>query len=416
MRTSIVFAMTLVPSAALAGGYIIPQETARELGLAQSAVADQTGAESVLLNPASLADQDGLDISASGELLINRTDWSAPDLGSSSLITKPNAPPSAAVSYSQLVKGSETRWGVGVGFDVPAGGSLEWPTGWPGQEYIQSVDQKVYRISAGAALELLPYISFGATYVRYQGTEQLHQEINYIDHYGDASLGMSGGADTFSLGGLFHVPTTRLSLGAYYAYKASATITGHVHFADVPPSFQSMLYDQGVTESLTMPSVLHAGAAYDIIPQHLTVMATFDWEGWSVYHEDKFVGSGGLTILVPRNYSDAEVYRVGAEWSHVPFAAPLTLRVGALRSVSQQPADTVSPTLTDGDSWAFSLGAGVDVTHDVRIDVGWEHAFFDNVTAGGTETLPGTYKTMVDLVSLGLNWRIDLAGCSNCSK
>ena len=46
----------------------------------------------------------------------------------------------------------------------------------------------------------------------------------------------------------------------------------------------------------------------------------------------------------------------------------------------------------------------------LRVDLGWQHAFFDDVTASGTEALPGTYKTQVDLFSLGVNWRMDVLG------
>jgi long-subunit fatty acid transport protein len=143
---------------------------------------------------------------------------------------------------------------------------------------------------------------------------------------------------------------------------------------------------------------------------NLTVMGTFTYENWSVYHSDTFIGDSGFQVVVPRNYNNAQVYRLGVEWDHVPFLSQLTLRVGALRSISPQPTDTVSPSLTDGDSWAVSAGVGYDVIPALRIDLGYQHAIFDNVTATGTETFPGTYKTQVDLISLGVNWRIDLLG------
>ena len=118
-----------------------------------------------------------------------------------------------------------------------------------------------------------------------------------------------------------------------------------------------------------------------------------------------YVGDKGLVITVPRNYHNAQVYRTGAEYSHLPFLPPLTLRAGIQRSISEQPTDTVSPTLTDGDSWSLSIGAGYNVMSNLRVDLGYSHAFFDDVTASG-DAFPGTYKTQVDLVSLGVNWRM----------
>ena len=52
----LILAVTIaVPQAALAGGYFIPNETARDLALSESAVANQHGAEAVFLNVGALA-------------------------------------------------------------------------------------------------------------------------------------------------------------------------------------------------------------------------------------------------------------------------------------------------------------------------------------------------------------------------
>jgi long-chain fatty acid transport protein len=99
------------------------------------------------------------------------------------------------------------------------------------------------------------------------------------------------------------------------------------------------------------------------------------------------------------------VFRLGGEWTRASFLPMLALRAGVLRSMSSQPSDTVSPSLTDGESTAFSLGAGLHVGRDYRVDLGAQFAFFDKVTATGDEAFPGSYKTTVQLVSLGINYR-----------
>ena len=411
MRKILFAAALLVPSAAFAGGYNIPDENARTLGLSQADLANQTGAEAILINPAGLAGQIGLDLSASLEYLDNRTTWSDPDLGSAKLLNHLNTPPAVAASFGDVLP-NDMMWAAAVGFDIPAGGALHWPTGWPGQEYIQSVDQKVYQFVVGGAFQPIPYLSVGAAYVRGQGTEELHQEINFIDHYGDAGLAMSGGGNTFIASGQGRLPWIPLQLAVSFKYKGSTTINGNAHFTNVPPAFTTELQDQAVSEELTLPSELHAGASYEVY-KDLTVMATFTEEFWSVYHSDTFIGATGFSVIVPRNYNDAQVYRLAAEWAHVPFLPALTLRLGGLRSESNQPTSTVSPSLTDGSSWAVSVGAGYDILPQLRVDLGYQHAFFDDVTASGSETLAGTYKTQVDLLSLGLNWRFDLLGRAN---
>lgn len=406
MRSLIIATTVLAPSAALAGGYILPNESPRELALSQAAVADTNSADALFINTAGLAGQEGLDISVGGELLLNHTDWSAPGLGSASINTKNNTPPTAAVSYGHHLENG-MAWGAGVGVNVPAGGSLYWPNGWQGQEYIQSVNQQVFGIGAGVAFQPLPYLKLGASYLRFQATEELHQGINFLDHVGDAGLAMSGGANGFGVAAEVAVPNVPLKFGFTYSHAQKFELSGHAHFTEVPTAFQALLHDQTVTEELIIPDVFWAGAAYQVMPD-VTVMAAFDFERWSPYKSDNFVGSGGFSVTVPRNYNNAYVFRVAGEWEHTPFLPALTLRAGILRSQSSQPKTTVSPSLTDGNSTAFSLGAGYNVLEALRIDVGYQHAFFDSVTAEGADAFPGTYKTNVDLISLGVNWRTDL--------
>jgi len=405
---SFVFTLTiLAPSATLAGGYVLPNESPRELALSQAAGANQNSSDALFMNTAALAGQDGLSVSVGVEALLNHTDWSAPDLGSSSINTKFNTPPTATIGYGARLDNG-MGWGAAVGVNVPAGGSLYWPAGWQGQEYIHTVSQEVFAIGVGAAFQPLPYLKIGAAYLRFQAQEELHQSINFLDHYGDAGLAMSGGANGFVVATEIAVPTVPLKFGLSYSHAADFHLTGNAHFTDVPLAFQALLHDQDVTEKLLVPDIFFASAAYEVIP-NLKVMAAWNLERWSPYKEDKFEGASGFTVTVPRNYKNAYVYRLAGEWEHVPFLPALTLRVGALRSISDQPKDTVSPSLTDGDSTAFSVGAGFNVMPTLRIDVGYQHAFFDSVTASGTEALPGTYKTQVDLISVGVQWRSDLA-------
>ncbi|HEX2689534.1 MAG TPA: hypothetical protein VHN14_23095 [Kofleriaceae bacterium] len=91
-------------------------------------------------------------------------------------------------------------------------------------------------------------------------------------------------------------------------------------------------------------------------------MATYDFERWSVYKNDMFVGDIGFSVTVPRNFNNAYVMRLAGEWQKLPFLPQLTARAGILRSISDQPKGTVSPSLTDGNSWAVSLGAGYNIT------------------------------------------------------
>jgi long-chain fatty acid transport protein len=409
MRTLIIAVTILAPATASAGGYLVPSSAPREVGLGQAATAAQDGPEAIFLNTAAVAGQEGFAAGIGGEVLNNRTDWSDPTLGSASQ-SQTNTPVGLALTYGAKLDGG-MAWGAGIGFGVPAGGSIGWPEGWAGQESIQSVKQQVFAIGGGAAFQPLPFLRFGATYVRFQATEELNQKINFLDHFADATIGLSGGANSFGLAAELKVPTVPLAFGVTYVHKAELELDGDAHFTDVPPAFQTLLHDQGVTHTVVIPSLFTIGAAYEAMPG-LKLMANYEFEGWSIYHEDHFVGESGFTVTVPRDYNNAHVIRAAGEYARTPFMPQLTLRAGVLRSISEQPEETISPSLTDASSWAVSIGAGYNIMPNLRIDVGYQHAFFDTVTARGEEAFPGSYDTNVDIISLGVGWKSDMGGGS----
>jgi long-chain fatty acid transport protein len=406
MRIFVLLTVLLFPAAALAGGYAIPNETARDLALSQATVAAQNGPGAAYQNSAALAGQKGLGFSGSLELLFNNTTWTDPNLGTASIGTHVNTPPSIAIAYGGAFPNA-MNYGLGFSYNVPGGGSLFWPYNWAGATRIQSVKQRVHDFKMSGGIELLEGIKIGAGVSYYRIDEDLVQQVNYVSTFGNAELGVAGGAFSYSLAGEFRIPGVPLVLGVDYAHKADIKLSGNAHFNNVPPQFQSVLQDQGATERVTVPNFLFIGLAYTIM-DGLQVMASWNLERWSVYKSDTYIGDRGFVVSVPRNYNDAYVYRLGIEYAHVPFLKELTLRLGGLRSVSSQPTDTLSPSLTDADSWAVSVGAGYDILSNLRADIGYQHGFFDSVMASGPEAFPGSYKTNADLISFGLIYRTDL--------
>jgi long-subunit fatty acid transport protein len=405
MRTLIIAVTILMPAAASAGGYLVPSSAPREVGLGEAAIAAQDGPEAVLLNSAAMARQEGLAAGFGGEILNNRTDWSDSNLGSASQ-SQITTPVAVAVTYGAKLDGG-MAWGAGIGLGVPAGGALAWPKGWAGQEFVLSVKQQIFGFGGGVAFQPLPFLRLGATYVRFQVAEEIHQSVNFLDHFADAGIAMSGGANSFGVAAELQVPTVPLTFGVTYNHSAEIPLEGDAHFTGVPPAFQTLLHDQAVTEKVVMPNVFRFGAAYEAMPG-LKVMASYEFERWSIYKSDVFIGEGDFMVTVPRNYNNAHVIRTGGEYARLPFMQELTLRAGVLRSISNQPKDTLSPSLTDAGSWAVSIGGGYNVMPNLRIDLAYQHAFFDKVTATGTEALPGSYTTNVDVVSVGVGWRTDL--------
>jgi long-subunit fatty acid transport protein len=175
---------------ARAAGYAIPAANAREVGLSQATVAAQTGPEAIYQNEAALAGREGFAVSASLEVLYNKTTWTDPASGQEvTILDHPNFPPEIALSYGSKL-GNGMAWGIGAGMLIPAGGSLHWPADWPGALRIQTVDQKVYMFILGAALEPFPGLKLGASWIHYRVTQYLSQKLNFLPIRGTGTLGL----------------------------------------------------------------------------------------------------------------------------------------------------------------------------------------------------------------------------------
>jgi long-chain fatty acid transport protein len=420
MRTKIIAAAAaLLPTLALANGYDAPSVTPRDLALVESATAAQNDAGATYANPAALSRVKGLSLNLAGSYLDLTTTWSAPEgsvmAGSPDATTKkrPVPPVSLYAAYGFDIGGQDV--GVGLGMNLPGGGNVFYQDDWAGRGRIITVDRKVYGFYLTGGVEVSQGLRLGGGLVYYYTTEYLKQGIQPSDaSYGELST--KGGAPSFDLSADWTppIPTLPLTFAVDFKYKAKQTLKGDGNFV-VPnalllPSASDPTkpapVDQNVTHELTYPSVLNVGVAYRPPVQGLQLTFVYTWNGYSVYKDDTFVGEKGTTIVVPRNYGDGQVFRLGAEYEATP---KLTLRAGVLRDLSGFKTDTYSPTLPDGNSWAGAVGAAWKFGPDLSIAGTFFYDVVDEVKTTGTTVMPGVYNTNTWIVALGLNWRTDLA-------
>jgi long-chain fatty acid transport protein len=397
----------LLPAAALAGGYIVPNVNARDLALAGSAVAAQDSAAATYANPAALSRLEGLNLSLDLSLIDFRSTWtdSANVFNESpvTMIPKGAFPPALYAAYG-LALPRRMRLGVGAGLTIPGGGSIFWPGNWVGRDEAITVDRKVYGAYLTAGLQLLRQLRLGGGLVYYRTTERLVRGVNFLSQEGEFELGTSGDAFSFDASAegtpFASVP---LTLSVDYKHQGVQHLAGHAHGVNVPLPLQPSLLDQEVTHTLTYPNQLNVGASYQAPVVPLLVTAGFTWERFHVYEQDAFVGDRGVTVVVPREYRNGYTFRLGGELQVLPM---LKLRSGVLRDISPSRTDTLNPSLPDSNVTAVSLGVGYTVLPNLEIDAAYFHAFYDSITATGLEVFPGTYQTRANIYALNVSWKL----------
>ena len=403
MRNLLATAALLLPAAAFAGGYAVPNTNARDLSMAGSAVGAQKDATAAYVNPAALSGVEGLSVVLNGTMIDFRSTWNATDGTSASRESnlKPAWPPSAFASYGGKVDGM--GWGVGAGFNIPFGGNVYWPGDWPGRFSIITVNRRTYAMYLTGGFQPVPQIKVGGGLIYYRTTEDLAQAFNFLGQEGGAELGTTGGKVSFDVSAeitpLAGVP---LTIGIDYKHKADQTLTGHAHFDNAPPALGPNTLDQGVTHDLTIPNLLNVGIAYRVLP-NLLLTGAWTFDRFIVYKRDLFQGDLGTSVLVNRDYKNGYTFRIGGELEDL--VPKLTLRAGVLRDIAPTRAELLSPTIPDSNATAVALGLGYEISPGLTLNGTFFHAFFDETTTASAEVFPGRFETRANIVTIGIAFR-----------
>jgi long-chain fatty acid transport protein len=418
MRTLkiLVLAALLAPASALANGDGAPYVNPRDLGMAESLVAAQNSSGAAYWNPAALAGIQGLDISAAGSLLLQYNTWTAttPEFAAQSpksMQRKPVPPPTLFAAYGGKI--GDRDFGIGAGMSLVAGGNVFWDDDWAGRYNIITVDRKVFGIYLSGGLEIVKQLKLGGGLVYYRTTEHLRQAAGNVIPAVVGEVGTAGGAATFDVSAeITPVLGFPLTIGVDYKHKAHQKLTGDAHFSNVPAALQSQprLQDQGVTHFLVIPNRLNLGLAFRPVEKLLLTLAwTFD--RYIVYADDTFIGDKGVTLVVPRNYSNGATYRIGGEYQATP---QLQIRAGVFRDVSGLPrspdgsSPTYSPSLPDGNSWDGAVGASWAFSKAFAIHGAFFYSVFDKIKSDPSQgAFPGQYDISAWVATLGFTYRWD---------
>ena len=420
MRNLILSILVLLPAAAFAGGYVVPNVNARDLGLAGAGVSAQDSASAAYQLPAALARLDGLSLSLDVSLIDVRSTWT--DTGSVggnpgvygsqpwTMIPKAAFPPAIYAAYGTGLSNG-MRVGVGAGLTVPGGGYVFWPGDWAGNSEIISVDRKVFGIYLTGGVQVLPQLRLGGGLIYYRTTEYLVQGLNFLSQRGQIELETAGGALSYDLSAEGEpIKGVPLTLAVDYKHQGVMNLSGKAHGDNVPLPLVPSLLDQEVTHTLTYPNQLNVSASYRLpiptpISQDSSLMFAFDWtwERQHVYQNDTFTGDRGVQVVVNRDYKNGDTFRFGVEYSNI--IPRLRAQVGILRDLSPARPETTSPTLPDSNVTAVSIGVGYQVIPNLEVAAAWFHAFYDTMQTVGTETFQGTYDTRTNIWALNINWK-----------
>lgn len=425
-------AFSLLVSHAFAGGFQVALQGQRQIGMGHTGTALAYDASSIFFNPGSLSFTKTNNITLGGSLIRSRVNYLAPQ--------DPNAPSDYNVSSQSPLgtpftfyasfgpKDGDLKFGIGA--YTPFGSSVKWADDWKGYSVLQELKLQAIFIQPTVSYKI-GKLGIGAGFVYSIGSVDLRKGIGSLagpDGYSSAQLKGNASGIGFNAGLHFQVDE-KLSFGASYRSRVDMKVDGGDATFKVPASAIAIgkFPAEGKTTfdaTLPLPATISVGVGYKV-NEDLTLALDYNFVQWSAYKELKFdykaPVNGAMSTASPRNYKDASIIRIGAEYM---ATKELAIRAGYYFDQSPVTDGYMTPETPDANRNCFTLGLGYKFSDSFSADASFlfiegsereqkqsdiDKNSTENVQAGGQPSqdsfLAGTYKLRVLVPGVSLSYR-----------
>ena len=367
-----------------AAGFYIKEQSVTGLGRAfagESAISED--ASTIFFNPAGMTRLQGPEASAGVHLLVPRADLE--NRGSTSTartaigaVTRPigggdggnpydpTPVPNAYFAYPLM---DRDLW-VGLGVSAPFGLANKYNADWFGRYDSIETELLTINIAPSVAYKVLDWVSIGGGIDIQYADAKLTNAI-FAGPAGDVISNLEGNdwSVGYNVGVLFEpLPTTRI--GVHYRSRIDHTLDGDVKLNRTGASLSNL----PGTADLDLPDIIAVGFTHDVTPD-LTLMAEYNWYGWSSFKEIRVKRSGLADQVVTQNYDDTFSVAVGAQYK---LNEAWTVRSGFQYDETPTVNGFRSTRTPDGDRYWLSAGLSYDVSDNFTVDVAYTHVFIDD--------------------------------------
>ncbi len=412
-RIAFVTITLFMTSNAFAGGYRVALQGQKATGMGHTGVAMTDSAEVVFFNPAGMVFlKSDTDISAGVSLINGVTKYQNKGTGTTAETDNPIGTP-FSLYYS---KKHNDSLAYGLGIYTPYGNSVEWEKDWVGSHLVNNISLKAIYVQPTLSFKLSDEYSVGLGLTYINGSVEFNRNLStsLVDANGDRSnvtIDASGAtAWGYNLGFLAK-PTDKLSMGISYRSRVDMKARGgDADFENIPTSMDAAYSDGNFDADLVLPAELTIGFAYNLADE--TVIA-FDVNRtyWSAYEslDVEFDNAAG-TSSNPRNYKDANIYRLGLQHE---VQDGIIVRVGVYVDKSPISDGYYAPETPRNDAVGYTAGLSYEVQKGFELDFSYLYLKFDEFEgsydhydqSGTTIAFGGEYKSTVHAFGFGLNYK-----------
>jgi long-chain fatty acid transport protein len=390
------------------GGFKIPDQSTRAMGMMDAFVAGADDASAIYYNPAGLTRLDGLQ--AIGNLYLAHANmyYSGPDGDETSdgrYYTVPNMYLAAPIGDSEAL-----FWGLGV--YSPFGLGSRWADDSAVRYTTTLAEIQLVNINPTLAYKVGDRLAIGVG-VDYFTSRVINRLINNYDTdlngdgilditgQGEADMDAEGDGWGYNFGLQWQCSDT-IAFGLTYRSRVELDYEGSIELDDIPPAFQAIFPSSSSLETaIEYPASATAAISWQKTPK-LRLEFAAEWTDWSSRDEQTF--DTVLALPTTRlDWDDSWVLMLGAEYR---LNEKWMLRGGYGFNETPAPKDTADPSLPTGDTHAISIGASYQFSKAVTLDTAFLISYGTKQTLESTPTLPKSdYDAISTLLSFGITYQ-----------
>lgn len=373
----------------IGGGYMIPHQTARGVGLSNAMTAGVNDASAVYYNPAALSEVSGNNILASGTYI---NVISGVENSGKNAVNKRDDNFLASLFANYHIPGTDVT--LGMGSYTPFGLATTYERDFT-RFATERAELKTIFVTPAASWNPSKYFSIGGGLSFVHASTVFSRSLcfnslacTFAPGVGEGRIRLTDtdNAFTYNLGALIK-PAENWRLGFSYRARTDLRFRGaDVKFGGVlggtPPAKANV-------NPLPLPPVLNVGAFWQITSSWGAEFV-YEYARWSEFKSLKatFLSGPLPGFNLPQNWKNTSTLRLGSFYN---LTQNVELRGGVGIEESPIPNQTLNPAIPSADILTLNAGVGYKWQR-FSFDVGYMAVFYKNRTVNNTE-LEGTPAT-----------------------
>jgi len=372
MKKRVLLLFAFIPLVLSASGYKANSTGIKQIGMGFVGVSIPIDASAIYFNPSMLSSLDpGIHIS--GGATYKRTKAVLRNKKESWSNETDNDPVVTGNIYGAYVMDNGLSFGLGV--YVPYGSSVKYNDDWEGSHLVNKLSLATFYIQPTVSYQVNEWLNVGGGFIVVYGTVEQNKNLNRstTDDKGNRSeVTVEGSATSYGyMASALLTPMEGLRLGINYRSKVQLEVTdGDATFENIHSALTNDFpKNNKFSSELPMPAELLVGISYDVV-EGLTLAFDYNMIFWDEYKSLDIDFKTNTPRLAdsynPRNWQNSHTFRLGAQYA---IDSMFTVRAGTLFDSSALPTDYIIPDTAVDDLIGFSLGASIQLTNSLSIDL-----------------------------------------------